>query len=92
LRKGATQPSSKILGLELFLYKGNAGIKKETEIEGKMIQRPTQLGIHPMSRHQTLMLLLMPCCAYILEHSLSSESLYQQLSETNADTYSQPLN
>ncbi|XP_076789325.1 uncharacterized protein LOC143442126 isoform X2 [Arvicanthis niloticus] len=39
---------------------GNAGTKNGGETEGKAIQRPPHLGIHPICRHQILTLLLMP--------------------------------
>jgi hypothetical protein len=44
---------------ELFLSKGKTE-KTGTETEGKTIQRLSHLGIHPICRHQTQTLLLMP--------------------------------
>ena len=52
----------------------------------------TQLGIHFICRHQTSTLLLIPCFTCRQEPAcLSSERLYQQLTETETDTYTQPL-
>jgi hypothetical protein len=45
---------------ELLLSKGNAWTKRRAETEGKAIQRLPHLGIHPIWRHQTQTLLLMP--------------------------------
>jgi hypothetical protein len=45
---------------ELFLFKGNTGIKNGAETGGKTIQRLPHLGIHPIFRHQTQTLLWMP--------------------------------
>jgi hypothetical protein len=45
---------------EFLLLKGNTGTKNGAETEGKAIQRLLHLGIHPICRHQTQILLLMP--------------------------------
>jgi hypothetical protein len=47
---------------ELFLSKGNGGTKNAAETEGKDIQRPPYLEIHPICNHQIQTLLLMPRC------------------------------
>jgi hypothetical protein len=44
---------------EIFLSKGEAGTKNGSETEGKAIQRLPHLGIHPICRHQTQILLMM---------------------------------
>jgi hypothetical protein len=45
----------------MFLSKGKIGEKEnETETEGKAIQRLPRLEIHPICRHQTPTLLLIP--------------------------------
>jgi hypothetical protein len=51
---------SKNINTKLFLSKGNAGTVSRTETEGKAIQRWPHLEIHPICRHQTQTLLLMP--------------------------------
>ena len=43
-----------------ILTGGNMETKYGAETEGKAIQRLLHLGIHPICRHQTLTLLLMP--------------------------------
>jgi hypothetical protein len=50
----------KIVNPEMFLSKGKTEREKGTETEGKVIQRPPYLGIHPIYRHQTQTPLLMP--------------------------------
>ena len=62
LRDGATHPPTylKNINSEFLLSKGNAGTKSRVETEGKAIQRLSQLGIHPICRHQTQTLVLMP--------------------------------
>jgi hypothetical protein len=60
LRDGATHPFEKKINPEWFLSKGNAGTKSGAETEGKAIQRLPHIGIHPICRHQTQTLLLMP--------------------------------
>jgi hypothetical protein len=50
---------------ELLLSKGNTGTKSGgAETEGRTIQRLSHLGIHPIFRHQTQSLLLMPRSAW----------------------------
>jgi hypothetical protein len=60
----------KIFIPEMLLSEGNSGSKNAAETEGKTIQIPAQLGTHPMCRHQTLTLLLMPRCAYREEYGM----------------------
>jgi hypothetical protein len=49
---------------EFLLSKGNAETKNGAETKGKAIQRLPHLGIHPICRHQTQTLLLMPRSIY----------------------------
>jgi hypothetical protein len=52
---------SKIFNPKLFLSNGNTGTNKSgAETEGLAIQRQPFLGIHPIFKHQTPTLLLMP--------------------------------
>jgi hypothetical protein len=41
----------KIFNIEMFLSKGKTGTKYGTETEGKAIQRPPHLWIHPICTH-----------------------------------------
>ena len=47
------------------------GQKNGAKTEGKAIQRLSYLGIHPIYRHQTPTLLLMPRCAYRQEPGMA---------------------
>jgi hypothetical protein len=49
---------------EFLLSKENARTMSGTETQGKAILRLLLLGIHPICRHQTHILLLMPRNAY----------------------------
>ena len=49
----------KVFNSEMFLYKERQGQKNGTETEGRTMQVPTHLGIHPVSRHKALKLLLL---------------------------------
>ena len=63
------------------------------ETEGKVIQRLFHLGIHPIYSHQTWMLLWMPGSAcWWKPEWLSPERLCQNLTKTEAEAHSQPLN
>jgi hypothetical protein len=53
----------------LLMSKGN--IKTKMEHSMKAVQWPAQLGIHPMTMHQSQTLLLMLCCACRLEPSMA---------------------
>jgi hypothetical protein len=44
----------------MSLSKGKTGTKNGTKSEGKVSQRLFHLGIHPICRHQTPILLLIP--------------------------------
>jgi hypothetical protein len=50
----------------MFLSKGKTREKNGTVIEGKAIQRPLYLGIHPICRYQIPTLLLIPRSAWSL--------------------------
>jgi hypothetical protein len=80
----------KIFDAELVLSRVNAGTRNRAESEGKAIQRPAQLGIHPMSRRQTLTLLLMlrGACWQELGIAVSWEVL--QVPDKYRCRYSQP--
>jgi hypothetical protein len=71
----------KNINLELLLFKGNTGTKIGAETEGKAIQRLSHLGIHPICRHQTQSLLLIPRSACWQE--LFPERLCQGLKNTD---------
>jgi hypothetical protein len=50
----------KMFKSQLFLSKGNAGTNNGRETEEKAIKRLPNLEIHPICRHETPILLLMP--------------------------------
>ena len=83
------QPTVKISNPELFLSKRTAGTTMETSLrERRSSDRPN----HLKRRHQGLTRLLIydvPTDRSLAW--LSSERPYQQLTKTDADTYSQPL-
>ena len=68
LKHEATYSSSKFWPRTVFLSKGNAGSKMEQRLKERTSR--DQLGINPMCRHQTLTLLLMPCCAFRQQPSM----------------------
>jgi hypothetical protein len=79
-----SHPSTfKISDPELFLSKRNEGTKVEQRLKEWPSSDQSNLESIPCTR--TLTLLLMLCC--ICRQELSSESLYQQLTEIDADTY-----
>jgi hypothetical protein len=74
---------------EILCQKEDRDKKKYgTETEGKAIQRSPHLGIHPIRRHQTLTLLLMPRSACLQEPDMAVPC--QHLTNTDADTHIQP--
>lgn len=64
-------------------------MKKRLRYRPSSDQWPVQLGIHPMHRHKTMTLFLMPCYTCRQEPSMAvlCEALQQQLTKTVADSY-----
>ena len=89
---GMGQPTHlKNINPELLLSKGNTETKRGADTEGKIFQRLHHLAIHPINRHQTQTLLLMPRSACWQEHDIAEpERLCQSLTNRDADACSQP--
>ena len=81
-------PYIKVYDPKLLMSKGN--IKTKMEHSMKAVQWPAQLGIHPMTMHQSQTLLLMLCCACRQEPSMAV--LWETLPAADWDRcrYSQP--
>ena len=76
---------------ELFLSKTNSGTKMEQRLKKRPVSSPTWDPFHGQAPNPDTITDAMLCLHTGQLAWLASESLWQQMTETDADNYNQPL-